>query len=507
MKHAILLYITLAVTAGMIGAFFWGTTVLWILCPFLPATLILKWVGKKSLRKGVNLAFLASAAFSFAFFGSVLFLLRETKPTNHLSRFTGADWEIEGIALRDSRAKEKGNQLIIEVTGICVPGSKTEKAQVSGSMLVYYPAGQNPVQQHSTVRFTAKAKEIKGAFGEKGGWAYRNNIGAMGFTKSLEVTGKHSSVWTTMAALRMKFETAFTQRMPDPSISSLAIAMLLGNTADLDPEITRAYSTTGVSHIISISGLHVAIIFQFILILFSALLPSRIPARAKVITALLILWVYAMLTGACPAVCRASFMITLVAIARAWSLRVKMANLLGFAALVLLVWEPFLLFDIGFQLSFVAVAGLIIAGKFFKQISEAKLPGLPSFIHEINGASLAAQLFTLPLILFHFGQFPTYFLAANLLVIPIADLAIKVGFGAMLLCFIPGVNELLFRILDLLLWGITAICEFIAGLPGAVAASPSLSDDGIKVLLLLAGVVLVASLLMKKLRSERLGMN
>ena len=215
-------------------------------------------------------------------------------------------------------------------------------------------------------------------------------------------------------------------------------ALLLGDTDEIDQEIMRAYAASGALHVLSVSGLHVGIIY---LGLNAALFFLNRNRKAKILKAgilILFLWYYALLTGLSPAVLRASAMLSFIVIGKALERSTNMYNTLAASAIVLLCFQPYLLMQVGFQLSYLAVLGIVFL---YKKIHQLLNPSnwLLRQIWGITAVSLAAQLTTFPLGLFYFHQFPNYFLISNLLVIPVSTAII---YGGILLFFISPLTEL-----------------------------------------------------------------
>ncbi|WP_375578563.1 ComEC/Rec2 family competence protein [Marivirga tractuosa] len=202
---------------------------------------------------------------------------------------------------------------------------------------------------------------------------------------------------------------------------SLAIskALTLGIKDELDNDLRNAYAAAGAMHVLAVSGLHVGIIF---LIVSTLLKRWQNRERGRIFFAVInisVLWAYAFITGLSPSVQRAAMMFSFIILAQAMKRQTNIYNTLAASAFVLLSFNPFLLFSVGFQLSYLAVLGIV----FF----QPKLYGLLQFkfvlwdkIWAITCVSIAAQLATAPLGLLYFHQFPTYFFLSNLVVIPAA---------------------------------------------------------------------------------------
>ena len=197
----------------------------------------------------------------------------------------------------------------------------------------------------------------------------------------------------------------------------MGAALLTGYREALDEEISLAYAATGTAHIIAISGLHLGLIQKALMLLFAPLLRFKSGLILRGLTVIVLLWVFALLTGAGASVLRAAIMFTLLTVGEMMEERISSLNLLAIAAFMLLSWDTDLLWDVGFQLSFAAVFSIIFLYKpIYGWIPVKSFAG--KFVWSITAVTLAAQVFTLPLVLYYFNQFPVYFLLANLVAVP-----------------------------------------------------------------------------------------
>jgi competence protein ComEC len=200
---------------------------------------------------------------------------------------------------------------------------------------------------------------------------------------------------------------------------AIASALVLGVTDGLDNELLSAYAATGAMHVLAVSGLHISIIYLILVWLLKPL--NKTPAGKWILAliSLLVLWSYAFVTGLSPSVLRAVTMFSFVAIARPWSQNTNIFNTLAASAFCLLVYDPYLIMSVGFQLSYLAVLGIVYLQPKLYALYEADA-WLTDEIWKITCVSIAAQVATFSLGLLYFHQFPNYFLLSNLLVIPIS---------------------------------------------------------------------------------------
>lgn len=209
------------------------------------------------------------------------------------------------------------------------------------------------------------------------------------------------------------------ETLPDTRVAALAAALLIGYTKELDPELVQAYSDTGVVHIIAISGMHLSLVYLLLNGLF-----SRIPGISKyrmlrVAAVLILIWSFTCLTGAGASITRAAVMFTCMQLGEWMGRKTQVLNMLTAAALLLLLFDPMLLWDLGFQLSFLALLSLIIFEPAFRKLAWPQQRWLQP-VWQLLAAATAAQLLTFPLCLYYFHQFPLVFLLANVLAVPLS---------------------------------------------------------------------------------------
>lgn len=261
----------------------------------------------------------------------------------------------------------------------------------------------------------------------------------------------------------------------DPKAAGLAEALLIGYKNDLDKDLLQTYSDTGVVHIIAISGLHLGIIY-WILRWLTRTLPQK--GRGRWWRFLLILgsmWLFSLLAGAQPSVLRSAVMFSFILVAETIHRRSNIYNTLCCSAFFLLLVNPFWLWDLGFQLSYAAVLSLILYMQPVYRSWYIPQKWLDS-IWQMCAVTLAAQVLTIPLCLYHFHQFPTYFLPANLVCVPLSSALL---IGAILLVAISPVIVLAQWLGLLLQEGIRLmnfLVEWIVKLPGSTIRGFSLHE-------------------------------
>ncbi|MEL6355526.1 MAG: ComEC/Rec2 family competence protein, partial [Bacteroidota bacterium] len=208
---------------------------------------------------------------------------------------------------------------------------------------------------------------------------------------------------------------------------AVAAALVLGKRDLLSDEIRSAYADTGAVHVLAVSGLHVGIVAWVVSWLLGRVIPKRYWARyVRTGLSIVFVWAFALLTGFGPSVQRAAWMFSILLLGGALRRKTYLFNSLAAAALLMLLMDPLQLFQVGFQLSFGAVAGI---GLFQQKIQKALyFPNkIARLVWSTLSVSLAAQIGILPLSIYYFHQFPTYFLLTGSIVILTAYGALIIG--------------------------------------------------------------------------------
>ncbi|OQP58501.1 ComEC/Rec2 family competence protein [Niastella populi] len=267
---------------------------------------------------------------------------------------------------------------------------------------------------------------------------------------------------------REKIITILKKYIPGAKEAGLAEAMLIGYKDDLDKRLVQSYSDTGAIHIIAISGLHLGLIYWLLTLLCK---PLAMRKPGKILQPVLIiagLWFFSFLSGGSPSVMRSAVMFTCLVIGANMNRKISVFNTLAASAFLLLCYNPFWLWDAGFQLSYAAVLSLAI---FYKPIYDllffASKP--IDILWKTVCVTLAAQLLTVPVSIYHFHQFPNLFLFANIPAVPVSSLIIV---GEIILCItsvFPAVAAGTGYLLHHVIYCLNTFIEKVSQLPFAVA--------------------------------------
>ena len=248
---------------------------------------------------------------------------------------------------------------------------------------------------------------------------------------------------------------------------AVAAALIMGQGDMLDNETLQAYSGTGVMHILSVSGLHVGVIFIIISFLLGFMKKKGWQLYLKTAIILFTIWVYALLTGMSPSVMRSAVMFTFISLGNASNRYVHIINSLAVSALVLLAFDPLMINNVGFQLSYIAILGIVFINKPIADLWSPK-NRITEYIWGLIPVSIAAQVATAPLAMLYFHQFPAYFIPANLVAIPLSFLAIYSGVAVLATSFIPVVSNIFGLLTNYLLFALNYSVSFIEHLPHSV---------------------------------------
>lgn len=258
-------------------------------------------------------------------------------------------------------------------------------------------------------------------------------------------------------AARDRLLAIISTRIPGKKEAGMAEALLVGYKDDLDKTLVQSYSNTGVVHVIAISGMHLGLIY-WLLSLVAAPLKKRKHTRWIAPVAIITgLWLFALLTGGSPSIMRSAVMFTCIVIGESIERKTFIYNSLAGSAFILLCTNPFWLWDAGFQLSYTAVLSIVI---FMKPIyswcyfSNTFMDG----IWKLTAVTMAAQVLTTPISMYHFHQFPVYFLFTNLLAVPLSSLIVLLEIA---LCVVAPIGVLAKATGVLLHWLIAFMNGFI----------------------------------------------
>ncbi|MGH1334771.1 MAG: ComEC/Rec2 family competence protein [Aureispira sp.] len=253
-----------------------------------------------------------------------------------------------------------------------------------------------------------------------------------------------------------------------PNEYAVAAALLLGAKSSLDRPLKNAYADTGAMHVLAVSGLHVGILIAILgfLLRFLTLLGPK-GKRLRALLLLVFLWLFALLTGASASVLRASTMFSFLLLGQVLGRSINIYNSLAASAFLLLCLDTNLLYQVGFQLSYLALIGIVYLHPKIYALWKTNTRW-KDWLWQGIAVSIAAQIATTPLSLYYFHQFPVFFWLSGLVVTALAGVLLAVGLALLLLSQVPILGVLIAKLFESLLFVMNTLIFGIQQLPGAV---------------------------------------
>jgi competence protein ComEC len=372
---------------------------------------------------------------TFIFFSGYLLVLQKTesRKTDHLIHIKEKIEAYEGEVVSSLDEKTKSWKLLVEVKRI---KTRAVWQKASGKVQVYISkkSGTPILHYKDLLLINASPEVIKpaanpGEFDFKRFLSFRN-IYHQQFIKlqQLKIVGNIQSKNLIYFSYQVKSwaATIIKKYVLGEREQAITSALVLGVTDGIDNELINAYSASGAMHVLSVSGLHVGIIYFILMLLLKPISKFASSRWLLAIFTIISLWAYAFVTGLSPSVLRAVMMFSFMALAKPFGWRTNIYNTLASSAFILLLYNPYLVMSVGFQLSYIAVIGIVYLQRPLYNLWEPS-SWIMDKIWQITCVSIAAQLATFSLGLLYFHQFPVYFLFSNLIVIPLSTLVLLVG--------------------------------------------------------------------------------
>ena len=336
-------------------------------------------------------------------------------PSNSVAALVdGDEHRVAGTVVDDPRPRADRLQIVL-VDVVVVDG--VEERRFVDRLLVWLPRGLD-ARAGDRLQLSARIELAE----DFDGFAYRDylarqGVGAIAHAHGADATPSSGGIGAAVASLRGVLLDGLNAVVPEPE-AALGAGILLGVRSSIAPEINDAFATAGLTHVVAISGWNIAIVAAIVLALVRPLGRLRGGRWTTALAASGVVGSYVVLTGASPSVVRAALMAGAMLAGRLSGSRAHATSALGLAALVMLLVAPSVLWDVGFQLSLLATAGLI----WFGAAVEARLRRWPGWLREPVALTLAAQLTTLPVILVNFERLSLVAPLSNVLVVPLVPL-------------------------------------------------------------------------------------
>ncbi len=261
-------------------------------------------------------------------------------------------------------------------------------------------------------------------------------------------------------------------------------ALTLGYKDKLEASVKKSFAGSGATHILAVSGLHVGVVYLILNGFLFFFDKKKIYRFVKALIILSSIWFFALITGLSPSVMRAATMFSFIVVGQNIGRETNIYNTLSASALLLLIINPYLVKEVGFQLSYLAVIGIVyfqpkIYNLFFIRNK------IMDRIWALVSVSIAAQLVTFPLGLYYFHQFPNYFLLTNILVIPFASILIYEAILLFVFSFSTGLSLLIGKVLKFTVWMLNQSVKMIDGLPYSTISDVTISGTQLMLIYLL----------------------
>ncbi len=473
----------LAVGSGVVLAERWGgTPVAW---GCTSGGLALLALLPRPRRRLVSLARLGQtlllAAACVALGGAVMAAHQTVSPRD-ISRLLPpgreADVTLDAVVVGLPVVRPSGTRLRVDVSRVVLPsGPVAASGRVEVTLAQPYgrpPEAYGAFRPGDRLRLTGTLRPPPAhrnpADFDRGRWLRRQRVTAtLRAVQAADVRflGHHLGPLDALVErVRARTEAAFARFVPTEAGRSFQTALVLGDRRGLDDDVRDAFARTGLMHLIAVSGLHVLLVGLLLYRLLKGLLlrlgaPLRTVDAVRAGVTLGVLVVYALLTGGSASVVRAVVMTALVVGGDVLQRPSPPLNALGVAALVLLLFDPMQVFDVGFGLSFAAVAGLVVLTPVLTQAVPARWRerrAVRAFTSAVM-TTLGATLATLPLLLYSFGRLPIGGLALNLIAIPLTNAAFSAGLLTALFGGWPGLAAPFGAMADVLARAVVAFTE------------------------------------------------
>ena len=304
----------------------------------------------------------------------------------------------------------------------------------------------------------------------------------------------------SMRALELRSRVVDVYRCCGFKDENLALlsALTVGEKRDFPRELKENYAVAGASHVLALSGLHLGIFYLLLVTLLPLCGGKHLFVMLREVVIVALLWGFAAIAGFTPSVVRSATLFTLMSIGRCLRQESSPISSLSFAAIVMLLFSPHVLFDVSFQLSFAAVFSILLLAPHMQRLLRVDEHGaVYGYVANLLILSVAAQVGTLPFVWYHFGELPLYSLLTNLLVVPLAFVVILLALMMLVTSFWQPMQQLVASALAFVVDVMNGTIESVASLPGASWVLPPIGLFGA------VGVAVLLALLCYSLVNRR----
>lgn len=469
-----ILRLLLPLTAGILSAQYLYLPLFLQIASVIIVSVVWLLINKKTAVKRYRWRWVSGFCITVLFYcaGSLLlYVNNKSHHPNHIGNHLYHATAVCAVLKETPANKTNTYKAVATVTAVLVD---RQWEPVTGNILIYFKKDSTATRlQYGTEILIKKQLTPVTNSGNPGAFDYKQYCANQQIYQQVylqpneyRLTGsiQQNSFVNGLFRLRNRIRAVLKKWIPGDKNAALAEALLIGYRDDLDKELVRSYSNTGVVHIIAISGLHLGMIYGLLLFLLKPLHRKKWMRRVKPLIVLTVLWGFSVLAGAAASVIRSAVMFSFVIIGENIGRRTHSLNTLAASAFCLLCANPFLLWDLGFQLSYTAVTGILIFRAPVYRLLYIR-NRLLNNIWQLNAICLSAQLLTLPVILYYFHQFPNLFLFTNLFAVPLAGFILTGGLFLLLAASVPLLNIYTGKIVSVLINTLNTIIESTDKLP------------------------------------------
>jgi competence protein ComEC len=261
------------------------------------------------------------------------------------------------------------------------------------------------------------------------------------------VLSKYQTLYGRANDIRKQINTTLKSNSISKENLSVINALLLGQRQEVSKNTYKSFTSSGAVHILAISGLHIGLLLLILTVLFKPITYFKHGKIIVSITIVMLLWTYTFIVGMSASVVRAVTMFSLFTFAIYSNRITNTYNTLVISAFLLLLWNPYYIFDIGFQMSYSAVFAIIWIKPLFDNLWRPKFY-ISRKLWDVFSVTLSAQFGILPLSLFYFHQFPGLFFITNIVIIPLLGFLLGLGIITLIFAYLGWIPELLFQFFD-----------------------------------------------------------
>lgn len=341
-----------------------------------------------------------------------------------------------------------------------------QQRPVTGKVIIYFSKDSLLTIDHGSQLLLKKPLQPIKNSGNPGGFDYKRYCLFQGITQQVYLKPgefeilpgrKENAFQSFLFATRQWVLNVLRTYISDEKALGLSEALLIGYKDDLEQSLVQSYTNTGVVHIIAISGLHLGLIYWLMSLICSPLKKKKQTKWLVPVILITGLWLFSLLAGAQPSILRSAVMFTCIVLGESFSRRTSIYNTMAVSAFILLCIHPYWLWDVGFQLSYAAVLSIIIFMRPIHNWFYIKNKVL-DFTWKLNAVTLAAQILTIPVSIYHFHQFPSLFFLSNFLAVPLSSLIL---IGEIFLCVISFAPSLAVMVGKAVTWSIQLMNSYI----------------------------------------------